>query len=131
MEEKATNHDPRLDSRNYGHVDQKDIDLLNSLGSAKRIHFTHFTVPKLPWHDDDHKFGERTDDKQLGGGSGDEPSVDGDEDNSGQKHRPVERVRSAGLEYCHCGTRGSVFLDRWYCQECWENGDDEKIRGGD
>lgn len=37
------------------------------------------------------------------------------------------------LRYCHCGNRGVYFLNRWYCQECWDIGDDEdwhSIGGG-
>jgi hypothetical protein len=48
--ERGNNNDSNLDSRNFGHVSKRDMDALNSLASAKRIHFTHFTVPALPWH---------------------------------------------------------------------------------
>lgn len=30
------------------------------------------------------------------------------------------------IRYCTCGNRGDFFIgDRWYCHECYYNGDDE------
>jgi hypothetical protein len=31
------------------------------------------------------------------------------------------------LGYCFCGMKGKYKLDRWYCEECWEAGDDEDM----
>jgi hypothetical protein len=31
------------------------------------------------------------------------------------------------VEPCRCGMAGKYFLNRWYCQECWDNGDDEDV----
>lgn len=59
--ERGTNEDPYLDSRNYGQVSKRDLDLLEGLKYAKRIHYTHFMGVKMPWHTDDHKFGESSD----------------------------------------------------------------------
>jgi hypothetical protein len=63
-EEKGTNSDPRLDSRNHGHVRKSDLDALEGLRYAKRIHFTHFMGLRMPWHKDDHKFGESSDSEE-------------------------------------------------------------------
>jgi hypothetical protein len=52
-------------TNNYRHkaerVSKKDMEYVNKLSTATRTHFTHFLVPKLPWHDDNHKFGESSD----------------------------------------------------------------------
>jgi hypothetical protein len=37
-----------------------------------------------------------------------------------------DNPRLRDFQYCLCGLRGVYLLDRWYCQECYENGDDEK-----
>jgi hypothetical protein len=64
-------------------------------------HKNNFLVPKLPWHTDDHKFGEETPDAPQS-----------------------KRCPDGTLRYCHCGLRGEVWDGkRWYCFECYDNGD--------
>ena len=40
-------------------------DDIRRLSTAKRTHFTHFTAPAMPWHTEDHKFGESSE-KPIG-----------------------------------------------------------------
>lgn len=96
----------------------------NNSARYKRTHYTHFTVPRLPWHTEDHKFGEGT--EGHSDGSDNERVVPDDRD--GESMDSVESDRPRGrheLDYCFCGRRGKHLLDRWYCEECWEIGDDE------
>lgn len=75
----------------------------------KPIHPMRSTVGKMPWHTDDKPFG-----------------VTQEEWDEMQKPLPFDGSPDPkDLQYCHCGRRGTFFLTRWYCQECWDAADDE------
>ena len=57
-------------------------------------------VPELPWHTPDKPFGI-------------------------SQAEWDSHTKPDHLQYCFCGRRGVYLLTRWYCQECWNEGDDE------
>jgi hypothetical protein len=105
------------------------------LSTAKRIHFTHFQVPKLPWHTDDHKFGQSSDSREVAdsGGAGDVDGGEGDDTESSHSTRrcvfdsPVTVVDYGKCYWCKdpavYGYQGKL-----YCVDCFsgleEDGED-------
>jgi hypothetical protein len=94
-------------------------DDIARLSTAKRTHFTHFMVPKMPWHTDDHKFGEGSD-------KGDDEGLQS-ADNSLTPRTTEDGVLSA-VE-CSLVTEGDCYYcgepavyscgERLYCPECF------------
>lgn len=82
-----------------------------------KTHKTHWTVPELPWKrakvskEAQERINEILDDEL-------EPLPYG-------QISPFSVPPEKDLPYCHCGIRGKYYLHRWYCQECWDIGDDE------
>lgn len=107
-------------------------DDIARLSTAKRIHFTHFMVPKLPWHTDDHKFGQPSDPEQ--GGDSDGGSLDGDEGSpntpgtrwSRMARQPRVIQDSEVGETCSLCLNRAVYEqgDLLFCAECFEPNED-------
>ena len=110
------------------------------LSTAKRTHFTHFQVGKLPWHGEDHVFGEGSDDKDRPNDDADvadlgEPGVDKDIDLAARTAEQcvldstVFLVETGKCYWCReravYGYKGKL-----YCVSCWFDSDDDRDLDG-
>jgi hypothetical protein len=79
------------------------------------------TVGKMPWHTDDKPFGvtqEEFEKSKLQLLTESALLLD-------SESITLRTGKPKRFEYCHCGEKGSVYLDRWYCWNCWNAlGDD-------
>ena len=105
-------------------------DDIRRLHNAKRTHFTHFTVPELPWHKKDEEVGA-----DSGGPAGSKP--DGEESlepASGRgtgasrtpdvprQHKPIGRPRAIDYGRCRVCRDYAVWANGGflYCHTCWK-----------
>ena len=115
-------------------------DDIARLSTATRTHFTHFTAPAMPWHDENHKFGESSDGQVDDSGEGDvredrpngdtpiepigDPGVDKDIDESIRAARasvlgPTVTLVSQGRCYYDRQPAAYGSGGKLYCIECW------------
>ena len=120
------------------------------LSTAKRTHFTHFQVGKMPWHTEDHVFGQSSDKPP-----GPEQDEGGDGPNTDSEFAPLGKPGvDEGIDKSICQARdslgnvGTVFLvdhgkcywctepavygykGRLYCISCWSDSDGDRDGGG-
>ena len=121
-------------------------DDIARLSTATRTHFTHFQVPKMPWHSEDHKFGETSGDrpdeplddgtvKPIG-----EPGVDESIDEFERAARDsilASTIFLVDAGRCYwCKSRAAYgYQGKLYCFECWSDDEEtaafQPFRGAD
>lgn len=106
-------------------------DDIERLSSATRTHFTHFQVGRLPWHTDDHKFGESTD----GDGPDADPTPEQDRGDEGDSEPERATRGSVACTYSLVDTGKCYWCPNYafvgyggklYCPDCWSGLEEDR-----